>query len=260
MEVWRRCGAPTLQVSDSIPRATLSPSVEQLGDTDLMQCIQSGQTHLFAELVRRYERALRHLARTRLGRDDWAEEVVQETFLAAFKSRHTYNADYALRTWLWTILINQCRGYQRRRARDHVQDTATGENGFPPPESTWAGQLSCGRPAPLDQLLAKERRERLDALLTRLPAAQAGALRLRFFGGLKFEEIAQAMECSLSSAKHRVRCGLLRMSQWMAEQADREAASERGADDHLGEPAGTTPQRVTREMTSHSGGVHPVRE
>jgi len=61
-------------------------------------------------------------------------------------------------------------------------------------------------------LLAKERAAQLEALLAQLSDAQADALRLRFFGGLKFHEIAAAMQCSLNTAKNRVRMGLVRMA------------------------------------------------
>ena len=53
-------------------------------------------------------------------------------------------------------------------------------------------------------------------LLARLSAVQGEALRLRFFAGLTFPEIAQRMQCSLGTAKNRVRWGLLRLSQWIA--------------------------------------------
>ena len=56
-------------------------------DAALIAHVQHGETELFAELVARYQPALRRVARSRLGRSDWAEDVVQETFLAAFKSR-----------------------------------------------------------------------------------------------------------------------------------------------------------------------------
>ena len=49
------------------------------------------------------------------------------------------------------------------------------------------------------------------------PQVQADALRLRFFGGLKFQEIAAAMDCSLTTAKTRVKQGLLQMSEWLKE-------------------------------------------
>jgi RNA polymerase sigma-70 factor (ECF subfamily) len=45
-----------------------------------------------------------------------------------------------------------------------------------------------------------------------LPDVQADALRLRFFGGLKYEEIAQSMNSSVSGAKRRVRRGLLSLT------------------------------------------------
>ena len=65
-------------------------------------------------------------------------------------------------------------------------------------------------------LLAKELGEELANVLRHLSSAQADALRLRFYGGLKFQEIADAMGCCLSSAKNRVRYGLLRMSELLS--------------------------------------------
>ena len=67
--------------------------------------------------------------------------------------------------------------------------------------------------SPVERLLAAERSDQLDRLLTQLRRSQADALRLRFFGGLKFHEIADAMQCSLNTAKNRVRNGLIRMAQ-----------------------------------------------
>ncbi len=52
-----------------------------------------------------------------------------------------------------------------------------------------------------------------DEVLRQLSTVQADALRPRFFGGLKFHEIAEAMQCSLTSAKNRVRWGLMRMAE-----------------------------------------------
>jgi RNA polymerase sigma-70 factor (ECF subfamily) len=72
--------------------------------------------------------------------------------------------------------------------------------------------VAAGTPSPLGQLLAKERSERLERLLERLSAAQADALRLRFFGELRFQEIADTMGCSLNTAKNRVKWGLLRLA------------------------------------------------
>jgi len=65
-------------------------------------------------------------------------------------------------------------------------------------------------------MATQERSQLLDSLLAKLPEGQADALRLRFFGGLKFQEIAEAMGCSLSTAKNRVRWGLTKMAEYLA--------------------------------------------
>jgi RNA polymerase sigma factor (sigma-70 family) len=69
--------------------------------------------------------------------------------------------------------------------------------------------------SPLAKLLVRETSDRVHELLARLPEVQADALRLRFFGGLTFPEIAAAMACSEAGAKNRVKTGLLKMSQWL---------------------------------------------
>jgi RNA polymerase sigma-70 factor (ECF subfamily) len=66
-------------------------------------------------------------------------------------------------------------------------------------------------------------------LLVRLPAVQADALRLRFFGELTFPEIATALGCSEAGAKHRVKTGLLKLSRWLLDGAS--AAGDRRHED-----------------------------
>jgi len=180
-------------------------------DAAIIESVLSGQPDRFAAIVRRYRQALQRVAVSRLGRSDWAEDVVQETFFCAFKWLSSYNSQYSFRTWLWTILLNQCNRHYQKTSRlpqvdswsDHGEEAAPG---------TLDASASSGEPSPLSRLLQKERGELLEQLLAELPEPQADALRLRFYGGLKFQEIADAMACSLSSAKNRVRWGLEKMS------------------------------------------------
>src|SRR5688572_22365948 len=178
-----------------------------------MRRVQDCHTGLFAELVRRYQEPLARVARSRLRQMQGAEDVVQETFLAAYKSRHTYRAEFSFRTWLWTILLNQCRSHQQRLARTPQSEGWSLDAEDP----SWLAALNAdaSQPLPLAQLLARERRELLESLLGRLTAAHADALRLRFYGGLKFHEIAEAMGCSLGTAKNRVQGGLLKLSEML---------------------------------------------
>ncbi len=198
-------------------------------DATLIRRVQAGETQCFAELVRRYQGPLVRVARSRLGRAEWAEDVVQETFLAAFKSCASYDPRFQFRTWLWTILLNQCKSHYQRRAR-RVQAEPIGRSDDAQSLATDEHETS-----PLGQLLARERSAQLEALLTQLSDAQADALRLRFFGGLKFHEIASSMQCSLNTAKNRVRTGLERMAQ-LIETAGVEGNSSRASEQRDEEP------------------------
>jgi RNA polymerase sigma-70 factor (ECF subfamily) len=180
-------------------------------DAALVARVRAGETQTFAELVRRYQGPLVRVARSRLGRVDWAEDVMQETFLAAFRSCSSYDPRYSFRTWLWTILLNQCHGHYQRRMRSVPLSGSTADC----EQATAEREQADPGDSPLSTLLAKERSDELESLLAQLSVVQADALRLRFFGGLKFHEIADAMECSLNTAKNRVRWGLARMAELM---------------------------------------------
>src|SRR5258708_11731377 len=141
----------------------------------------------------------------------WAQDVVQETFLGAFAARATYDRRFAFRTWVWTILLNLCRRqWQRRQVRPGEQSLTT---------ATSAELRGYNEPVTHETALANvlrvERREAVHKLLTQLPEVQADALRLRFFGGLQFSEIALAMDSSVSAAKQRVKKGLLTLAEFV---------------------------------------------
>ncbi|MCY2962863.1 MAG: RNA polymerase sigma factor [Planctomycetota bacterium] len=185
-----------------------------LSDAEIMRQVQSGEVALFDLLVDRYRPALLRVAESKLGSHTWAEDVVQETFLAAFVSRHTYRPQFAFRTWLWTILLNLCRKQWKRSASrpqseslDHLEEST---------ESAWPTSNEVDG---LARLLALERRTEVETLLQKLSEPQADALRLRFFGELPYEEIAATMGSSLSAAKQRVRFGLEKLAAMLHEQS-----------------------------------------
>src|SRR5690606_31307260 len=84
-------------------------------DAQIMQQVQGGEFELFEQLVARYRAPLVRVAASKLNDRALAEDAVQETFLAVFAARHTYDPRFAFRTWLWTILLNVCRRQLRKR-------------------------------------------------------------------------------------------------------------------------------------------------
>ncbi len=184
----------------------------EIADGTLIAAVLAGDRDQFAPLVDRYQNQLFRAARSRMGRPDWAEDVVQETFLCAFKSLHTYKSEYSFRTWLWTILLNQCRRQLKKFSRGIFIGSWDQQSNDDDLRATLADEFKSDE-SPSERLASKEQTKLLDAVLAELPDEQADALRLRFFGELKFHEIAETMQCSLSTAKNRVRWGLTKMSE-----------------------------------------------
>jgi len=177
-----------------------------LSDSDILTRVQRGEQDLFGQLVLRYAERFLRVAQSKLGDHAAAEDVVQETFLAAFAARESYKPEFAASTWLWTILLNLCRARWKRRQK-RPWDHATMSS------DAWSSCQPRTECTALADLIAQEEHEQLGRLLDELPEPQADALRLRFFGGLKFEEIATAMDSSLNGAKRRVKTGLQRLSE-----------------------------------------------
>jgi RNA polymerase sigma-70 factor, ECF subfamily len=156
--------------------------VEQVpSDGGLIAAALAGEREAFAQLARRYQGPLLSVARSRLGDRQLAEDAVQEALLCAFRWLHTYDSRYSFRTWLWTILLNQCTRIAQRRSKLPRQGMAA--------QVAADVELPQGGESPLARLLAQENADRLQELLGRLPEPQADALRLRFFGGLKLKRL-----------------------------------------------------------------------
>lgn len=193
-------------------------------DGMLIAAALTGDEQAFAHLTHRYQSALFRLANSRLGQRELAEEAVQETFLAAHRWLATYDSRYSFRTWLWSILLSQCSRQAKRESRQPSEN-------LPHPESAAATPDA----SPLRQLLDSESRDRLHQLLARLPPPQTDALRLRFFAGLTFPEIAAAMHISQAGAKHRVKTALIKLGQWL--DSSRQPAYRPAPENHDKEPS-----------------------
>jgi RNA polymerase sigma-70 factor (ECF subfamily) len=179
--------------------------------------------HAQGEAVALHRPYLYRYALSKLRRAEIAEEVVQDTLMAALAGRATFRGASALRTWLTGILKHKIVDWQRREARDplrkstahHVdmdteyEDTADtlfdSAGGWVTPPSTWASP---------DQCLENDRfRKVLDSCLAALPAATARAFYLREVEGLSTEEICEQLGISESNCwvmLHRARMSLRR--------------------------------------------------
>jgi RNA polymerase sigma-70 factor, ECF subfamily len=169
--------------------AMAEPAVDD--DARIMEEAAAGRVERFAEIVARHQSPLFRVAMSRLGDRAAAEDAVQETFLAVFRSRMSYRTDQPFRPWLWTIHKNVCDAWLKKERRRKTRAI---------------GHMAMGAvDAVEERLLVRE-------LLERLPTEQAEAVRLRFFGSLTYEEISAVQECPTPTAKNRVRYALQKLA------------------------------------------------
>lgn len=177
--------------------------------------------HSAPETVAVHSRFLYRYALSRLRRPETAEELVQETMLAALEGKATFRGESALRTWLAGILKHKIADWQRREGRSPIRANlfssaeADSESEFSidaqfdadgawvTPPTTW--------PSP-DKAFENQRFwETFERCLAVLPAATARAFYLREIQGLSTEEICAELNISSSNCwvmLHRARMSL----------------------------------------------------
>jgi RNA polymerase sigma-70 factor (ECF subfamily) len=142
-----------------------------------------------------------------------AEEVVQEVFLSAWRSGHTYDAAKgSTQTWLLSMVRNRSIDVLRARKRRPVQPLAEGVD---PPDSS---------DVPL-QAVSNVDAETARAAMNSLPPEQKQVLELAYFGGLSHTEIAAQLAAPIGTVKGRIRLGLDRLRVAMGVHQDALSAS-----------------------------------
>lgn len=164
-------------------------------DRELVERARAGERAAFDLLVERYQRRLLRLVLRLLRDQAEAEDVVQETFLRAYRALPRFRGEAAFFTWLYRIAVNGARNaIARRRLRSGAHGMAPVQVPAPLPEIG----------TPESMLLSKQVMRAIDAALEALPLELRTAIVLREIEGLSYEEIAQIMECPLGTVRSRI--------------------------------------------------------
>jgi RNA polymerase sigma-70 factor (ECF subfamily) len=197
-------------------------------DPRLLAALRAGDEEAFATLVRRHHASMKRVARMYVSTDAVAEEVVQETWLAAIAGLERFEQRASLKTWLFHILANKAktRGTRERRSVPFASLAGADDGPAVPPErfqgegDAWPGHWATPpRPweDPERRLQSLEARECLRAAIGALPEVQQAVLTLRDVEGLESEEVCRLLDLSdgnqrviLHRARARVRAELER--------------------------------------------------
>jgi RNA polymerase sigma-70 factor, ECF subfamily len=193
-------------------------------DEELVDRSKTGDKESFNQLVRRWERPIFALAYRTLGREEDARDVTQETFLRAFRALPGFKGDAKFSSWLYRIALNLCRDWIRKQRRTPVVAMPEGV------EIDQLAERQGHETATVEDLAARAELSRgVAAAMEHLPTEQRTAILLKEYHGLTFQEIADMMNCPLSTAKTRVYQGLTLLRKHLAEQGQFEPPASGGA-------------------------------
>jgi RNA polymerase sigma-70 factor (ECF subfamily) len=176
------------------------------GETEAAR-LRRGDPGAFEEVLARYQHRLyRYLVRFVRDRA-LAEDLFQQSWLRVVQKIGQYDPRKNFEAWLFSVARNLAIDHLRRYKPESLDEPVPGGT----QEESRAARLAAGGPSALDRVLDRERSEKLEAALERLPLIYREALSLRFEEEMKVEEIAEVLNVPLSTAKTRLRRGLEQM-------------------------------------------------
>jgi len=180
-------------------------------DEELVARSMGGDLDSFNQLVVRWERPIYALAYRVIGREEDARDVAQETFLRAFRALSGFKGQAKFSSWLYRITLNLCRDWIRRERRTPVAQA---------PEGVDLIELA-GEAEPSESVEDLVSRRELSRVVARamaaLPEDQRTAIILKEYHGLTFQEIADLLDCPLSTVKTRLYQGLTVLRKHLAQ-------------------------------------------
>lgn len=169
-------------------------------DADLVRRCLSGDQRACRDLVRRYERPVYSVLMRVVRRSEDAEDLVQETFVKAFRALERYDPERSFAAWIFTIASRLAIDHYRRRRIQtvslNVTDPGSGE------ERTMDVEDKGLKPDEVTSYAEEE--ARTASLIDSLPEHYRIVVLLRHQQDLSYEEIAEALNLPLGTVKARI--------------------------------------------------------
>ena len=173
-----------------------------------LEKLQAGDPEEFSHLVDAYSSKIYRLAIKMLNHQQDAEDVLQETFLKAYRGLKSFDGRSKLSTWLFRIATNEALMVLRRKhlnviSIDEPVETEEGEQ-----EPVQIVDWCC---LPENELLSDESRERLDKAVQRLPESLRVVFLLRDINDMSTHETGEILGLSDTAVKTRLSRARLRL-------------------------------------------------
>ncbi len=157
-----------------------------MNDEQLMLRVAEGDLGSFDEIIRRHQHTAWRIAHRFLGDPAEAEDIAQESFLRIFTSAHRYRPTASFSTYLYRIVSRLCidNFRKKRPILTHILP-----------------EMVDTSPDPATALIQKDRDVLIRKTLDKLPSRQRMAVILKYYEGLSYSEIAQALETTIKAVE-----------------------------------------------------------
>lgn len=174
-----------------------------LSDAELVKKCLQGDKQAFEELVVRYQNKIYALSFRYMGNEDDAYDMAQESFIRAYRSMRSFKNDSSFGTWIYRITTNVCLDELRRRKRRLVPLSLDEPLAMRDGDEI---EKEVADPSPTADILfeQKEFSHYIQSVLNQLKAEHKAAIILKDMMDLKYEEIAEVLNCSVGTVKSRL--------------------------------------------------------
>lgn len=174
---------------------------ERAIDQKLVEKAQKGDKRAFGILVEKYHKKLTRLLARMVRDQSEIEDIVQDSFIKAYRAINNFRGDSAFYTWLYRIGINTAKNHlvslgRRPKAMNDVEIEDV--------ENFEDGQELRNLETPENSMMTKEIVTTINDTIESLPDELKEAISLREMDGLSYEEIAELMQCPIGTVRSRI--------------------------------------------------------
>ena len=195
---------------------TIELAIEAQADIEpkapLLAFARNGDPQAFSQLVKPLEERLYRQAFVLCRNETTAEELAQETLIAAWKGIRRFDGNCQLFTWLYAILIRLHRKRIRTLSRKPLLFWGLFQWNQQHPEAAPEHQ-ECLESNPATKAEETETQSEIQATIETLPKKHQEIIRLRFYASASLQEIAEVTGCSLGTVKSRLHYALEKLRQ-----------------------------------------------
>jgi RNA polymerase sigma-70 factor, ECF subfamily len=176
----------------------------EVTDAAVVAQVLAGDRDAFRVLVERHSRSIFRVVYRMTGNQQDTEELVQETFLRAYKSLERFELRANFSTWLYRIAVNRTLDFlNARKTQMQTRDTYQIADNPDSAENNQV-QVPASTPGPDRLLLSAEMKRKIAGAMGLLTPAERVAFTMRHMEGRSIEEISQTLDLKVSAAKNSV--------------------------------------------------------